>query len=283
MERVMSTSTRDEVDLHYEQHGSGEPLLLIHGFGASTYSWRFVTPALAKQHRVIALDLKGFGASPKPERADYSAHEQVNLAASFVRKHDVGGMTLVGHSFGGAVALLLALALATDARYRPKRLILIDTAAYPQRLPFFMRVLRNPLLGRLAGMLLPDRVQVRHVLKLAYYDDTRIPDEAVTVYAKALGMPGGRTALRLAAAHLVPPDIDEITARFSRIDIPTLIVWGRQDAIVPLAVGERLHWNIPASKMVVIDRCGHIPHEECPEAALRVVLDFLNEHPTDGR
>ena len=279
----MSTSTRDEVELHYERHGTGEPLLLIHGFGASTYSWRFVTPALANEHSVIALDLKGFGASPKPEGGDYSAAEQARLAASFVRKHDIAGMTLVGHSFGGAVALLLALALTSDARYRPKRLMLIDTAAYPQRLPFFMRVLRNPLLGRLAGMLLPDRFQVRYVLKLAYYDDTRIPDEAVTMYAKALGMPGGRAALRLTAAHLVPPDIEEITARFSGIDIPTLIVWGRQDEIVPLAVGERLHRNIPNSKMTVIDRCGHIPHEECPEVALRIMLDFLSEHPTDGR
>ena len=265
----------EDLVLHHEEHGAGEPVLLVHGFGASTYSWRFVVPALAATHRVLLVDLNGFGDSPKPADDGYSIYDQVKLLTAFIRRHDLAGLTLGGHSFGGGVALLAALELMRDPRYRPRRLVLVDNVAYPQRLPLFIRALRSPGVGAAGVAALPNRMQVRCVLKLAYHDDDKVPEDAVREYAKALYRPGGKRALVLTARHMIPPDIEQVSARYRELDVPTLILWGREDAIVPLAVGERLHASIRGSRFVAFDRCGHIPHEECPDAATREILAFV--------
>jgi pimeloyl-ACP methyl ester carboxylesterase len=268
--------------LHFESHGSGEPVLCIHGFGASLYSWRHLAPALARTHRVVLLDLDGFGKSPKPADGKYSIHDHVRRVSEFIRAHDLSGVTLVGHSFGGGVALLVALRLRADAKYAPKRLVLVDNIAYRQHLPLFVRMLQSPI-GSLALRALPATALIRHVLKLAYFDDERITPEAVAEYARALDMPGGREAMARTAKGMIPPDIDDLTPRYRDIAIPTLILWGRQDAIVPLAIGERLHRAIADSELVVVERCGHIPHEECPDEAVRAVIDFMGEAPRERR
>ena len=262
--------------LHCETHGRGPPVLLIHGFGASSYSWRHLVPALAERHSVVLVDLQGFGRSPKPPDARYCIHEQARLVAALVRERGLGRPTIGGHSFGGGVALLASLALAGDARHRPARLMLFDSIAYRQPLPLFLRVLRTPLVGPLGVRLVPDRMQSRYVLRLAYHDDNAVPPDAVEAYAAPLALPGAKRALVRTARNIVPGDIDAIAARYPSLAMPTLIVWGRQDAIVPLAVGERLHREIAGSRLVVFDRCGHIPHEERPDDARRTVLAFLD-------
>ena len=95
------------------------------------------------------------------------------------------------------------------------------------------------------------------------------------MYAKPLAMPGGRHALRRTAEQLIPPDIDALAARYPEIRIPTLILWGREDEIVPVEVGARLHRAIAGSRLRLLDRCGHIPHEECPAIARAAILEFL--------
>ena len=271
----MASVPVEEPQLYFEEYGSGEPILLIHGFGASSYSWRYLVPELSKRHRVVLVDLKGFGRSPKPMDEAYSIHDQVRLVSNFIRDRDLAGMTLAGHSYGGGVALLLAMALSGDARYAPRRLILVDNVAFRQRLPFFVRLLQSPA-GALVVATLPNTFLVRNILELAYYDDSRIPPEAVAAYAQALDSRGGRHALVRTAERIMPPDIDALPAGYGKLSVPTLILWGREDEIVPLAIGERLHRAIPQSKLVVVDRCGHIPHEECPEAAIPAVLEFMS-------
>jgi pimeloyl-ACP methyl ester carboxylesterase len=198
----------------------------------------------------------------------------VQLLIAFIHHHDLRGLTLGGHSFGGGVALLTTLALLNDDRYCPQRLILIDNVAYRRRLPLFMKLLRTRLIGPL-GTLLPPKMQVRFVMEAAYHNDRLIPNEAVTAYSKALRTRGGRHALLQTARHMIPPDIDDLAARYGEIRLPVLIVWGAHDEIVPIEVGRRLHEAIPGSSFVVVENCGHIPHEECPQVALRAVLDFL--------
>jgi pimeloyl-ACP methyl ester carboxylesterase len=270
-----TTTAQSAINLHFEEHGSGEPVLFIHGFGANTYSWRHLIPLLSARHRLLLVDLKGFGKSPKPQDNDYAIYHQVRLLAAFIRQHDLRNPTIVGHSYGGGIALLLALHLADDERVRPKRLVLIDSMAYRQSLPLFLKILRTPVAGAASVSMLPSRLQARAVLKLAYYDDAKIPAEAITAYAEPLDMPGGRHAALRTAQQMIPPDFESIQKRYKEISIPTLILWGREDAVVPLRVGEQLHADIPNSKLVVLDRCGHIPHEEMPEAAGFVVADFL--------
>ena len=271
-----SALTASTVQLHYEEYGAGEPMVFLHGFGASTYSWRFLVKPLATNRRLILLDLKGFGQSPKPRDDKYSVYEQAHLVRQFIYEHKLRNVTLVGHSFGGGVALVTALSLTEIAPERLKQLILIDSVSYPQPMPCFIRILATPVVGALVTSLVPVETQVRHVLALAYYDARQISEEAVVTYAKPLRMADAHYAMRETARQIIPPDFAELAQKYRHISVPTLILWGREDRIVSLANGEHLHHAIPNSRLVILDRCGHIPHEETPEATLHAIQAFLS-------
>jgi pimeloyl-ACP methyl ester carboxylesterase len=261
--------------LHVQETGQGAPLVAVHGFGASTYTWREVLDVLAESHRVYAVDLKGSGRAPKPRDGRYSIRDQAALILELVAERKLTGLTLVGHSFGGGVALATALELLRTSPGTLTSLVLFASPAYRQPLPLFIRALRVPWLGALGQHLLPTSFQVRTVLRLAYHDDALIGDDVVAAYAEPLEMPGGRYALRQTARQIIPPDIDALAARYPSINVPTLLIWGRHDAIVPLWVGEKLHQAIPGSRLLVVDDAGHLPHEETPDQVRPSLREFL--------
>src|SRR5262245_16929615 len=160
------------VRLHYQDEGKGPPLLLIHGFGASSYTWRHIAPALARDHRVIAVDLKGFGQSDKPFDERYSVFDQADLLAQLIVDKNLHNLTLVGHSFGGGVALLLALKADPRLNGRISKLVLLDTIAYPQNVPVFFRLLDVPVVSQLGVRMVPPEFQTRVALRIAYFDDS---------------------------------------------------------------------------------------------------------------
>ena len=250
-------------------------MLFLHGFGASAYSWNRIVPELSQANRVILIDLKGHGASPKPLDNAYSLRDQADLVVGFMKEHDLNDLTLVGHSMGGGVALLVALKLAEKNASRISSLILIDTVAYSQSLPGFIRILKLPILGPLATTFTPTNLQVRLILELAYFDDTKITDEIVAAYAAPLRLPGSKHALIEAAKQIVPMDIHNITPRYPTIKVPTLIIWGSHDEVVPVDVGKRLHRALPNSRLAIIEKSGHIPQEETPDKVLSEISDFL--------
>ena len=260
--------------LHVEAHGSGPPIVLIHGFGATLYTWRFVAPVLVRDHRVIAVDLKGAGRAPKPRDGHYSVLDQARHVAELVAERDLHGLTLVGHSFGGGVALA-ALALGLVSPDRVAGLVLIDSMAYRQSLPWFISLLRTPVLGTLGPALVPAQCQVRLVLRAAYHRPERITADAVRAYAAPLREPAARRALAATAAALPPAEADDLALRYPELRVPTLLLWGRHDRIVPLGIGERLHAAIPASRLVVVEDAGHLPHEERPEPVLHELGRFV--------
>ena len=114
------------VTLRYTDSGKGEPLLFLHGFAVSSYTWRHVADRLSGSNRVICLDLKGFGASDKPRDSDYSAYGQAETIAAFLEQRDLKNVTVVGNSFGGRVTMALYLRLSGTGRI--KRLVLVDSA-----------------------------------------------------------------------------------------------------------------------------------------------------------
>jgi len=261
--------------LYFEETGAGDPLVCLHGFGASTYTWRDVMPSLAAAHKVYALDLKGHGRSPKPEDGRYAVADHAALVLQFIADHNLPSVTLVGHSFGGGVALSVAVELEKSRPGVLKSLILIDAAAYRQRLPAFIRVLRTPVFGPIIQRVVPVRAQVKNVLKLAYYNDDRVPQASIDAYAAALRLPGGRYALRETAKEIVPGDIDDVSAGYATIRAPTLLVWARHDAIIPLSIGERLRQAIPNSRLVIVENAGHQVHEESPAEVRKAIDAFL--------
>ena len=263
------------VKLFYHEEGSGRPLLLIHGFGTSTYTWRRVAPELAAKHRVIAVDLKGFGQSDKPMDERYSVFDQAELLAQLIEDRNLRDLTLVGHSFGGGVALLLALEADQRLKGRISRLVLLNTLAYPQNMPVFFRMLNMPFFSHVGVRMVPPAVQTRVALKIAYHDDSKIDDSEVEVYAGPLKTAAGKHAIIQSARQIVPEDLDALAERYKSIALPTLILWCDHDRIVPLDVGLKLRRAMPNASLKVVQGCGHMPQEEQPSQTLELMQDFL--------
>jgi pimeloyl-ACP methyl ester carboxylesterase len=265
------------VKLFYEEKGQGKPVLLIHGFGASTYTWRHTAPALAEDHRVIAVDLKGFGQSDKPFDERYSVFDQAELLKEFILDHDLRDLTLVGHSFGGGVALVLMLDDDPRLNGRVSKLVLLDTIAYPQDIPVFFRMLDMPVVSHLGVRMVPPAVQTRIALRIAYLDNSKIDDEEVEMYAAPLRTAAGKHAIIHSARQIMPEGLEEISELYDSIETPTLIVWCDHDRIVPLDVGLKLRRTLPKSRLEIVDGCGHMPHEEQPGATLGLIQEFLDD------
>ena len=265
---------RASAPLYVESCGEGRPLLLIHGFGATLYTWRSLVPVLARRHRVITVDLKGSGRAPKPADRHYSVLDQAGYVAELIEGENLTDLTVIGHSFGGGVALAALVGHALSPA-RIRSLVLIDSMAYRQRIPWFIAALQVPGLGPCMLRLSPPEMQVRLVLRAGYHDPGRITDDIVRTYAAPLRDAAARGALIETARAIPPDDVDALAARYGDIAVPTLLLWGRHDTIVPLDIGERLHRAIPGSRLVVIDDAGHLPHEERPEPVLRELEKFL--------
>jgi pimeloyl-ACP methyl ester carboxylesterase len=269
-----------DLPLHAEVHGEGPPILLVHGYGASGHSFRAWVPTLARSHRVILVDLKGFGAAPKPDDDRYSPIDLARPLVDLVVREGLTHLTLVGHSLGGAVVLVAALGLLDAGEQgRVRALVSVAGAAYPQTLPPFAVMARRPRLFRMALAAVPTRWLVRRVLRTIVYDPEGIDADQVEGYAAPLRSATARRALVACARQLVPPDSDRFTSRYPELDMPALLLWGRQDPVVPLGLAERLRTALPRARLVTLERCGHLPAEERPAESLRVLQDFLSGLP----
>jgi len=263
------------VRLYTVERGEGPPVLLIHGFGTNSFTWRHIAPDLARDHRVIAVDLKGFGQSDKPFDDRYAASYQAELLTQLILDRDLHNLTLVGHSFGGGVALLLALEADTRLEGRISKLVLLDTIAYPQSIPTFFKLLDMPVVSQLGVRMAPPTWQIEVALKLAYYDNSKIDADEVAAYAEPMKTAAGKHAIIYSARQIVPADVEQISARYASITLPTLILWCDHDRIVPLDIGLKLKRAMPNATFRLIDQCGHMPQEEQPEATMLQIRQFL--------
>jgi pimeloyl-ACP methyl ester carboxylesterase len=265
------------VRINYYEAGQGPPVILLHGFGASAYSWRFLGPALAEHHRVFTLDLKGYGLSAKPEDGKYAISDQADMVAEFIRTRDLHDLVVIGHSMGGGVTLMTYFEVREDDPARIKRLVLIDSAGYPQKMPNFIRLAGMPVVGYVGSHLLSPRFATAMVLRKCYYHKDRITDEQIDTYAYYGSLPGAREAVVATAKQIVPADTDALIAQYKTIRVPVLIIWGAEDEVVPVSVGRNFKRDIPGSELVILPKCGHIPPEEEAAETNRLIVQFLKE------
>ena len=260
----------DGVRVHYQEKGTGTPLVLLHGFTSSTYSWKDVFEPLSQNFRVIAVDLKGFGFSGKPD-GDYSRRAQATLVGHLLDYLKIEKAWLCGNSMGGEIALNFAL-------QNPQRvggLILIDSAGVNVTGSGSLapRYLLLPVVGRVVTALaLTSDKLVRQGLEKSFYDQTKVTNERVAFYYRPLKTRGGQLAAVRARTQAnefpVEPELD-------RIRVPTLIIWGAQDALIPLEAGYKINKLIKESKLVVFDSCGHLPQEEMPARVVDEITKFI--------
>ncbi|MEO1420259.1 MAG: alpha/beta hydrolase, partial [Pseudomonadota bacterium] len=248
--------------------------LMVHGLAASTYTWRNVVPTLARKNRVITLDMKGFGRSDKPFDRAYSSHDHADLIVAFIRKTRLRDVTLIGHSYGGAVSLLVAEKLRRDGDRRIRNMIIMNAPAFPQKPTPFVSFMGTPVLPYAVMSLIPPELtawaslEPENVLRASFND--------IQAYAKPYWQASARHALISTARQIVPEDLDDILSGYRMLHQPTLIVWCDRDKTVPIKTGRRLARTLPNARLTVIKGCFHAPQDEQPAALLRRIKPFIN-------
>jgi len=269
---------RDCIPIHYQVGGNGPlPLVFLHGFAASHTTWHDIIPFFpAERFRIFLLDLKGFGLSAKPRDGLYSIEEQAVMVRAFIREQGFPSVILIGHSLGGGVALRACTQMQSESDpFTVEKLVLIGCAAYPQRLPKFFRRLKTPLLGPLLIRLIPVRLMVRKTLSQVFCDASFATPERFERYARYFRGKGIPYAMRATVKCIDPGAYAHIGERYREISVPALIIWGEEDRIIKLKYGLRLHEDLTNSRLKIIEKCGHNPHEERPEETFAAMEAFL--------
>jgi len=270
---VLSNKRVSNIELYYKEFGkkNRDTILMLHGFGSSSVTFKNIIPELSKRYHIYTPDLKGFGRSPKPKDDRYSVYDQYFIVKNFIKKHHIKNPILLGHSLGGSIAILLSL----DKEIGVKKLILLDTPAYKQQLPKLLRYANIPIFGKLGFYLLPSHYEVLDGYKYAFYDHSKIPMKIVDELSNDLKSKNAKYAFLKTNQEIIPDDIDDISKRYKEIDIPTLIVWGYNDIVVRRSKAYRLNKDIKNSRLRFIYDCGHIPQEEKPKELLKILKSFL--------
>lgn len=265
------TLTIDGTRLRIIDSGSGTPVLFLHGFGASMYTWRHVLPVVAGGgYRVIAVDIRGFGFSDKP-RHGYSNAAYAQLMTALLDSLHITSAVLVGHSMGGAIATEVAL----RSPDRVRGLVLLDAAGAGVRWPGVLKIARLPFVGAIATALRGRWITGR-ILRSTYADPRKVTEADVDQYYAPVAAHEYGPALRGVLREF---RFDTLvgTGRLRALETPTLIFWGDADRWISLDQGTRFARELPRSAFVIVPRAGHTPAEEQPEAVNRVLMEFLKE------
>jgi pimeloyl-ACP methyl ester carboxylesterase len=269
------------LDLHgervaYRDEGTGEALLLIHGMAGSSATWRAIIPALSKKYRVVAPDLLGHGESTKP-RGDYSLGAFAASLRDLLDELGISKATVVGQSLGGGVAMQFTY----QHRDYCQRLALISSGGLGPDLNWILRILSAP--G--AELVLPVVAQ-RAVLNVgsklgSWLTSVGIQSprgsEMWSAYS-SLADPQTRQAFLRTLRSVVDYRGQAVSA-LGKIHVshglPTLLIWGEQDRIIPVAHGYAAHEAVPGSRLEILAGVGHFPHVEAPAAVVDILDDFI--------
>jgi pimeloyl-ACP methyl ester carboxylesterase len=278
---VISSYELLRVDIHghsvgYRRAGQGEAVLLIHGLAGNSRTWKDVMPHLARTHDVIAPDLLGHGESAKP-MGDYSLGAHASGLRDLLVILGVPSATIVGHSFGGGVAMQLAY-------QHPElcdRLVLIGSGGLGREVSWLLRALTVPGAEQLAPLLFPrwfadcgsDASRFLRRRGVA----APLLGEVWRAYTSLAGTQNRKAFLRTIRTVIEPggQTVSAIDRLYLAAHLPTLIVWGERDAIIPVAHAHVAHDAIPGSRLVILPGVGHFPHTEAPEQLLDALTDFL--------
>jgi pimeloyl-ACP methyl ester carboxylesterase len=266
---VPRTITVDGTRLSYIEAGHGPPVLLLHGLGASVYSWRKTIEPLAKAgYQVVAFDNRGFGASGKPSRG-YGNAVLAGLVVAVMDSLHFADAVVVGHSMGGAIAGEVAL------RYpdRVRGLVLIDAAGYGIRAPLVLRLASVPVIGAIATAL-RGRHAVERLLRFTYADPSRVTQADVDQYYAPVADPEFGPAFR---AVLREFDFTALRGRLGAVRAPTLVLWGAGDRMIPATFGRAMVTDLQRGAFVLVPGAGHDLQEEASDEVNRALIAFLQQ------
>ncbi len=265
----------DGMQVHLRDQGPRDdptPIVLLHGTSASLHTWEGWVAALQNKRRVISLDLPGFGLTGPFPDGDYRMAHYSAFLANVLDLLQVPRAVVAGNSFGGQLAWQFAL----DHPQRVERLVLVDAAGYPRNatsIPIGFRLAQIPVLAPLMDNLLP-RAMIEASLRNVYGDPSQVSDELIDRYFELTLRAGNRQALR---QRFTQADGGSGYTRIAELNVPTLIIWGGRDQLIPPVNAERFQRDIEGSRVVLFDDLGHVPQEEDPARTVAVLQTFLNE------
>lgn len=242
-------------------------IVLIHGFGASLHTWEEWAGTLAQDYRVIRFDLPGSGLSYPDPGNDYSDERAMELVLALLDARGIERAHLIGNSIGGRLAWRLAAAHPE----RVGKVVLVSPDGFASQGFEYGKAPEVPLMLQAMRYVLPKPI-LRSNLKPAYADPAKFSDETLTRYHDLMLTPGSREALlaRMGQTILVPPE-----PLLATIQAPVLLLWGEQDALIPVANAQDYLAVLPDARLVVLPNLGHVPQEEDPARSLEPVLEFL--------
>lgn len=263
--------------LHYQEFGerANPTLVLIHGYTASLFVWHKVAPMLADAgFHVVAVDLIGFGYSEKPRWFDYSIQSQARIISRFMNRLGIGRATLVGSSYGGAVAMTICL----DYPEFVEKLVLIDAVVNDEVLNHpILRLASIPGVGEVITPFLVDsRMMMRYRMRgtLAKANHGMITAERVSNVLRPLSAADGHHSVLATSRNWRANRIEQDA---NLINHPTLIIWGEDDSVIGIHNGYKLHDSMLHSRFVILKNCGHVPAEEKSELVTKLVTEFCRD------
>jgi pimeloyl-ACP methyl ester carboxylesterase len=252
--------------IHYWDVGSGPVVVLVHGLGSRKEDWLPVLEPLAQKYRLLVPDQIGFGKSDKP-LLDYTVQTYVDFLNEFLRQLKVEKASLVGESLGGWISALYAVELADGAHLIAlDKLVLVDAAGLKQDTP-----IPNLNPSSLATM--------RGVMEAVFYDTSWLNEDTLRkIFTDKLAVHDGYTVRSFLGNPMIAAE--RLDDRMAKIKTPTLVVWGKQDKLLPMTMGERYAAGIAGAKLVSFDKCGHVPPIEKTDEFVAAVTAFLGGRAT---
>jgi pimeloyl-ACP methyl ester carboxylesterase len=270
--------TLHEHRVAYRSMGSGPVLLLLHGMAGSSLTWRYVMPALARRFTVVAPDLLGHGDSDKPS-TEYSLGAHANVVRDLMAALGLARATLVGQSYGGGVAMQFAYQYPE----RCERLVLVSSGGLGREVSSLLRALSAPGAAQLFPLVCAPwhrelGTRVAGFAARLGFRASPVMEEIWRSYATLASADARRAFFRTLAAviDLQGQCVSATDRLYLASHLPTLIVWGTLDRLIPIEHARAAHARIPGSRLVVFDEVGHFPQCEAPERLVETLLDFVD-------
>jgi pimeloyl-ACP methyl ester carboxylesterase len=264
----------DGKKVHYLEAGSGPPVILIHGFLYHTVMWKQNINALAEKFKVYVIDLWGWGYSERLGEKEYSFERYGKQIVGFMDAMNIKKATLVGQSMGSGISVYMA------AHYPEKvdRLILVGPAVLPNPMTTIGKIYQLPFIGEFMNAIPGDALMKNNIRTVWFFDKNKASDEYCKEVLQPLCIKGSYAGLMFILRNVLKePYVEKEANLLSKMNIPTLIIHGREDKAVPLDRSQKLNGLWKGSKLVIFEKAGHTPHEEYPEKFNKLAIEFLSQ------
>jgi len=255
---------------HYLEQGAGEPVILIHGFLYDSYLWADNIAALAERFKVYALDLWGFGYSSREPLA-YGYPLFAEQVLRFMDSLGIERASLVGQSMGGGTAIQFCV----RHRDRVNKLLLVASAGLPNQLPLTGKIFNLPGVGKFLMGLKTDAIRKKNLADLWIHDQAMLTEAYFEQAMRFQKIQGSSQVMLTILREQFFNTLSQEIRQLAEMDVPILLVWGREDKAVPLRLGQEMERLLPGSRLEIIDGTGHVPNYERAELFNRLALDFL--------